>query len=319
MSRDIIGLAALEAAAWGSSVMAPIPGGTFNARDLPRSFAGFRAPMMTTQGQVEVVQVSVQREFRPDRLTLCPTVTEVGGSPSPDYRGSVMDIRVGTISINASPNPVAVRCFAPWAVGVSIRAPVTATPSIGIQLHIRCDVPATGDGYVWAAWGGFTGPSAAPNAGLGAPAAGTVGAIVGQDPADDGVSASDLPQSMVGLPEVTLVANTRQYVQVPIQRDVRPDRLILPYAAAGTDSVEAPFPFPVTALLVYDIRVGTISLNITMEPASSALFSEMSFGNRLRAVATATPAIGIGLELAAIGVNQQLRGGIFGPSRYASS
>lgn len=321
-SRDIIGLDALEAAAWGSSLMAPLPGGTFQAKDLPRSIAGIgQVGPFTEAGQVEIVQVSVQREFRPDRLVLTPYRVTGDGSDQLDidWAYSVLDIRVGTISLNASPNPIAAECFAQQAVGTSIRSPVTATPSIGIQLHLRRD-SAVAEGDDCVVLGTFYGPSAAPGAGLGAPSPGTVGAIVGADPAgDEQASASELPQSIVGLPETALNRNTRTYVQVPIQRDVRPDRLVLARTSDQGTLLE-----PMPNMLVHDIRVGTISLNTTMQPAPCTAFAPLAFGTRLRAVATATPSIGIGLELtninpAALATAITLRGGIFGPSRYAST
>jgi hypothetical protein len=49
----------------------------------------------------------------------------------------ILDIKVGTISLNASVNPVPADCFAPDAMGTALRAVVTATPAVGLQVTAK--------------------------------------------------------------------------------------------------------------------------------------------------------------------------------------
>lgn len=276
------------------------PGARVQARDLPRSFVGI-PPTTLEAGDAVEIQCDVQREMRPDRLILD------GGSAGLLW-GLVDDIKVGTVSLNASENPVPALCFSSTAWGASIRATMTAQPSIGIQLLARLDAAAGEDD--WALTGAFVGPSAAPGAGVAGPygAGAAVGGIVGMDSADDGApTADDLPQSIVGIPLTTIAAGAlRVPVLCRVQRDFRPDRLMLHSACTG--------------LLINDVRVGVVSLNASLNPAAGALFSITSFGTRLRAAATATPSVGIQLIVSNPTVAPiVLRGGFFGPSRYATT
>lgn len=303
--NGIIGLDRI--ANWGSPEVAGVPGpaGMLQASTLPKSFVGV-PPTIISAGDTESIQVDVQREIRPDRFV-------VGG-----YRETqtlelyalrrIRDIRVGTVSLNASENPVPAEIFSHGTVGISIRATMTAVPSIGIQV-IATNTDSEG---TWTLRGGFFGPSASPDR-TGSPAG--IGAIVGaaEDPgevADQGArDAASLPQSFVGIPYTTLVLATRTFIQVPVQRDIRPDRLVLPDTVCQLCQID-------------DVRVGTVSLNASMQPVPAECFHVLAFGTRLRATVTATPSVGIGITVTqhtTAGGGIVFCGAIFGPSRYSAS
>lgn len=302
MTQAIVGLAALTANQYGSLEVGNGGGQggalrVIDAKGLPRSFVGLPTTEVAAPGSEEI-QVDVQREMRPDRFVIGPLAAIVGINAR-----RVRDIRVGTVSLNASPNPVPAEVFARDSVGTSIRATMTATPAIGIQVFVE---QAAGPEVEWDVEGTFFGPSAKPGESL--------QAIVGQDEEglDPGASAEarSLPQSFVGIPYTAPAAvGVRQVIQIPIQRDIRPDRMILP------ENICAEF-------VVRDLRVGTVSLNASMNPAVGDSFHRTSFGTRLRATVTATPSVGIQLEITRVRsalLNATVCGAIFGPSRYASS
>lgn len=99
------------------------------------------------------------------------------------------------------------------------------------------------------------------------------------------VNAAKLPLSFVGVPLTDITASsTGQVIQVPIQRAIRPDRLVL-------DRVQA------ASALIYDIKVGTVSLNASVNPVPGDAFSPDAMGTAIRAVVTAIPAVGIQLTV----------------------
>ena len=99
------------------------------------------------------------------------------------------------------------------------------------------------------------------------------------------VNAGQLPISFVGVPLTAIAASsTGTVIQVPIQRDIRPDRFVL-------DRIQA------AQVLVYDIKVGTISLNASVNPIPGDAFSPDAMGTAIRAVVTATPAVGIQITI----------------------
>jgi hypothetical protein len=156
-------------------------------------------------------------------------------------------------------------------------------------------------------YGAFFGPSAKPGARAEAGAvAGIVGASedVPEESSDD--DAKRLPQSFVGIPYTVCALNQRTYIQCKIYRDLRPDRLVVPYELA-------------TDHLINDIRVGTISLNASINPAPAICFAPTVFGTRLRATVTATPNVGINLEVTRVATGTAaFCGAFFGPSRFPS-
>lgn len=119
---------------------------TVDARRLPQSFVGVPLSTIPASSTGTIVAVPIQRQLRPDRFVLDRIQAA---------QALVYDIRVGTISLNASVNPIPGDAFAPDAVDTAIRAVVSATPAVGIQLSIgeRTGVAITNF------TGGFFGPS----------------------------------------------------------------------------------------------------------------------------------------------------------------
>lgn len=117
-----------------------------DARRLPQSFVGVPLSAIPASSTGTIVAVPIQRQLRPDRFVLDRIQAA---------QALVYDIRVGTISLNASVNPIPGDAFAPDAVDTAIRAVVSATPAVGIQLSIgeRTGVAITNF------TGGFFGPS----------------------------------------------------------------------------------------------------------------------------------------------------------------
>lgn len=114
------------------------------------------------------------------------------------------------------------------------------------------------------------------------------------------VNAKDLPISFVGIP-VTSLTTALVTVQIPIQRNLRPDRLVI-------DRVQA------AAIDVQDLKIGTISLNASVNPIPADAFAPDAIGTAIRAVTVATPAVGMQITVKASAGTPVLRGAIFGPS-----
>jgi hypothetical protein len=301
---DIVG-----AGGFGSMEVGALPQGgvVLRAEDLPRSFVGIPRTMRIAGSAIETIQCDVQREMRPDRCVLGPQNDILGHDEL-----LVWDIRVGEVSLNASENPVPASVFVPGAWGTSIRATMTAVPSIGIQMDVQNAIPAGEGALDWDLVGGFFGPSAAPGAGAGG-RSGVAGIVGDADVSEGNRDATQLPQSFVGIPTTAIPAadGTQSRLQCRITRDLRPDRLVLGF---GTMS----------QCLVRDIRVSTISLNASMNPCVGEAFGPAAFGTRLRAVVTASPSVGILLVLEKFGAGNDpdapnYRGAFFGPSRMATT
>lgn len=136
MSNDIVGYDDMVGADELQSMLNQISGGDIvgasgrrqkvSAASLPISFVGLPVTVLSTS--YATIQIPIQRSIRPDRL-----VIERVGGPTID----VLDIKVGTISLNASVNPVPADCFAPDAMGTALRAVVTATPAVGLQITVK--------------------------------------------------------------------------------------------------------------------------------------------------------------------------------------
>jgi hypothetical protein len=114
------------------------------------------------------------------------------------------------------------------------------------------------------------------------------------------VSASSLPISFVGVP-VTVLSTSYVTIQVPIQRALRPDRLVVSRVEAAT-------------IDILDIKVGTISLNASVNPVPADCFAPDAMGTALRAVVTATPAVGLQITVKATTATPSMRAAFFGPS-----
>jgi hypothetical protein len=126
------------------------------------------------------------------------------------------------------------------------------------------------------------------------------GDIVGASGGRRKVSAASLPISFIGLP-VTTLSTSYATIQVPIQRALRPDRLVIDRVAAAT-------------IDILDIKVGTISLNASVNPVPADCFAPDAMGTALRAVVTATPAVGLQITVKSTTGTPVLRGAFFGPS-----
>lgn len=120
------------------------------ARNLPQSFVGVPLTTIAASTTGQSIAVPVLRNVRPDRLV----IDRVQAASL-----TVVDIRIGTVSLNASGNPVPADMFAPDAVGTSIRATETATPSVGLTLVIGNRTA----GAITQFSAGFIGPSTKPN------------------------------------------------------------------------------------------------------------------------------------------------------------
>jgi hypothetical protein len=114
------------------------------------------------------------------------------------------------------------------------------------------------------------------------------------------VSAASLPVSFVGVP-VTVLSTSQSVIQVPIQRAIRPDRFVIDRVQAAT-------------IDVVDIKVGTVSLNASVNPVPGDCFAPDAMGTAIRAVVTAIPAVGIQLTVKASTGTPSLRAAFFGPS-----
>jgi hypothetical protein len=97
------------------------------------------------------------------------------------------------------------------------------------------------------------------------------------------VRADALPQSIVGIPLTTIAASsTGQVIQVPLQRNIRPDRLVF-------DRVQA------QSALLYQMSIGTTNLLANGNPVPGDMFSPDSVCGKIRAAETATPSVGLTL------------------------
>lgn len=93
--------------------------------------------------------------------------------------------------------------------------------------------------------------------------------------------AKKLPQSFVGVPLTTIPASsTGVSIAVPVLRNIRPDRWVF-------DRVQA------ASALVYDIKIGTVSLNASVNPVPGDMFAPDAVGTSMRSTETATPSVGI--------------------------
>lgn len=160
MGTDIIGyndmvtgdreVDAVLAAVQGTDIVgynSLVAGGTMDASRLPLSFIGVPPTTIPASSTGTLIQVTLQRDLRPDRFVVGRAEITAGAL--------VVDIKVGTISLNCSVNSIPADAFAPDAMGTAIRAVVTAVPAVGIQLTI-----ANSTAVAFTMRGAFFGPSA---------------------------------------------------------------------------------------------------------------------------------------------------------------
>jgi hypothetical protein len=119
------------------------------AKNLPQSFVGIPTQTIGASAANVGIQVPVLRNIRPDRLV----IDRVQAASL-----NVNNIAIGTISLNASANPVPADMFAPDAVGTSIRFLATASPSVGITLTVTNRTATAVTNFS----AGFIGPSTDP-------------------------------------------------------------------------------------------------------------------------------------------------------------
>lgn len=104
-------------------------------------------------------------------------------------------------------------------------------------------------------------------------------------PGGQRLQAKDLPQSFIGAPLTTIGASsTGVQIAVPVLRNIRPDRWVF-------DRVQA------ASALVYDVKIGTVSLNASANPAPADMWSPDAVGTSMRCTETATPSVGITLTI----------------------
>ena len=95
--------------------------------DFPRGFAGL-TPTSIVAGATSDVPCPLQAWLRPNRLTL-------GAAACVDL-SYVLDVKVGTISLNVGSQPAPCVCFARDAIGTSLNAAVWASPSVPPTVRI---------------------------------------------------------------------------------------------------------------------------------------------------------------------------------------
>lgn len=116
--------------------------------------------------------------------------------------------------------------------------------------------------------------------------------------------ADDLPGGFAGLTQTSVATLTQANITVPLNADLRPDRLCLGTAAT------------VALCQVVDMKVGTISLNVGQAPANADAFRYDAVGTRLRAAVTGTPSVPPTIVFYnGTGGTIVVQGSIFGPVR----
>lgn len=98
------------------------------------------------------------------------------------------------------------------------------------------------------------------------------------------VRAEDLPESIVGIPLTTIPASGVASINVPLQRNIRPDRLVF-------DRVQA------QSVTLNQMSIGTTNLLANGNPIPGDMFSPDSVAGKIRAAETATPSVGLVLVI----------------------
>ena len=99
----------------------------FQAKDLPLSFAGSVLATIAASAVAQLVPIQLLRTFRPDRFV----VDRVQAASL-----SLADVKIGTVSLNASTGVVPLDAFSPDGTDITLRPVVTGTPALAINCFI---------------------------------------------------------------------------------------------------------------------------------------------------------------------------------------
>lgn len=101
--------------------------GDLQAASLPLSFAGSVLATILASAIAQLVPIQLLRTFRPDRFV----VDRVQAASL-----SLADVKIGTVSLNASTGVVPLDAFAPDGTDIVLRPVVTGTPALAINCFI---------------------------------------------------------------------------------------------------------------------------------------------------------------------------------------
>lgn len=128
--------------------------------------------------------------------------------------------------------------------------------------------------------------------------------------------AKDLPKSMVGIPVTTMDPGEAEDIEIDVQREFRPDRLMLVSYPNNTGDAGQQDLMRVIAL-----NIGDTNLNASPNTVPIACFSPAAVGTSIRAPRTTDPSLGLLLQVenanVAAGEDDPVfvcSGAIFGPS-----
>lgn len=93
--------------------------------ELQRVAAGIPQSSLAAAAQA-IVSIVVSEEFRPDRIVLSDAATAL----------DVLDVSIGTKSLNVSSDPISGACFAKDAVGTYLSG-YTAKPGVGFKIRFE--------------------------------------------------------------------------------------------------------------------------------------------------------------------------------------
>jgi len=113
-----------EIIGWDSS---EVGGEELRADRLPQNFAATSPATVAASAQGQVLELSPLRVIRPDRIVVDRTQA---ASLTLD------DVKIGTVSLNASTGKMPMDAFAPDAQDTSMRCTVTASPSLHIYFTV---------------------------------------------------------------------------------------------------------------------------------------------------------------------------------------
>lgn len=132
--------------------------------------------------------------------------------------------------------------------------------------------------------------------------------------------AKNLPKSMVGIPLTVVEPGATQSISIDVQREFRPDRLMLVDILG-----ELTTPAFRDAQHVLTFSIGDTNLNASPNPVPMGVFAENAVGTSIRAPRTTDPSLGIDMlveNTIAAGEGAPtwgLAGAVFGPSARPGS